>query len=308
MKRKWKILIVLVLALIALLFAAGVVLTKQAFDARFAGHITTKNTWNLFLFDGLQAEECSFASNKGQRLAGVKYSGGDAAPKGVVVFAHGFGAGGQNGYMNVFDRLVKHGYAVFAYDATANDASEGDTIGGLPQGVADLDYAVRFVKQQPEYAGLPVFLMGYSWGAYSVGNVLNFHPDVQGAVILAGFDDSSELCVTEFGGHLGEYGWAAKLLRPCVAAYEWMKFGKYAAVSALSGFEKSDAAVMIVHGGRDTTVPPAIGYEKFYKKYGEDPRFAFVYKENRGHDVMRDAGMLDEALLAEVMAFFDAAL
>ncbi len=308
MKKGWKIPIVLILVFAALLFAAGVVVTKLVFDARFAGHITTKNTWSLFLFDGLQAEECSFVSNKGQRLAGVKYSGGEAEPKGVVVFAHGFGAGGQNGYMNVFARLVKHGYAVFAYDATANDASEGDTIGGLPQGVADLDYAVQYVKQQPEYAGLPVFLMGYSWGAYSVGNVLNFHPDVQGAVILAGFDESSELCVTEFSGTLGKYGWAAKLLQPCVAFYEWTQFGKYSTVSALSGFRKSDAAVMVVHGGRDTTVPPAIGYEKFYKKYGDDPRFTFVYKEKRGHDIMKDAGVLDEALLAEIMEFLDAAL
>ena len=308
MKKGWKIALSTAAALAALGFAAGVITTKLVFKTRFSGHITTYNTWSLFIFDGLQAEECSFVSNRGQKLAGVKYRMEGIQPKGVVVFAHGFGAGGQNGYMNAFYRLAKQGYAVFAYDATANDASEGDGIEGLPQGVADLDHAIAYAKKQPEYAGLPLFLMGYSWGAYSVGNVLNFHPDVQGAAILAGFDDSTELCVTEFGGQLGEYGWVAKLLRPCVATYEWLKFGKYAAVSAMSGFRKSAAPVMIVHGGRDTTVPPAIGYEKFYEKYGEDPRFTFVFKENRGHGVMKDSGQLDEALLADVIAFFDAVL
>ena len=307
MKKGWKIALGTTAAL-ALLFAGGVVMTKKVFEERFAGHITTKNTWALFLFDGLQAEEHTFTSSKGQTLVGTKYSIAGVQPKGVVVFAHGFGAGGQNGYRNVFYRIAKHGYAVFAYDATANDASEGDSIGGLPQGVADLDHALRYVKQQPEYTGLPVLLMGYSWGAYSVGNVLNFHPDVSGAVILAGFDDSAELCVTEFGGQLGKWAWAAKLLQPCVAFYEWTQFGKYAAVSALSGFRKSDAAVMIVHGGRDQTVPIAIGYDKFYKKYGEDPRFTFVRKENRGHDIMKDAGQLDEELLEQILLFFDAAI
>lgn len=308
MKKGWKIVLGTVAALAVLVFVGGVVATKKVFEARFAGHITTRDALPLFLFDGMQAEECTFTSDKGQTLAGTKYSLEGRQPKGVVVFAHGFGAGGQSGYRNIFYRIVKHGYAVFAYDATANDASEGDGINGLPQGVADLDHALQYVKQQPEYGGLPVLLMGYSWGAYSVGNVLNFHPDVSGAVILAGFDESDELCVTEFGGKLGKFGWAAKLLRPCVAFYEWTQFGRYASVSALSGFRKSDAPVMVVHGDRDRTVPIAIGYEKFYKKYGNDPRFTFVCKENRGHDIMKEAGQLDEALLEEILAFFDAAV
>ncbi len=308
MKKGWKITLGIVATLAVLLFAGGIVATKLVFEVRFAGHINTYNTWSLYPFDGLQAEECTFESTEGLTLVGTKYSTADLQPKGVVVFAHGFGAGGQNGYMNVFYRIVRHGYAVFAYDATANDASEGDSIGGLPQGVADLDRAIQYVKQQPEYSGLPILLMGYSWGAYSVGNVLNFHPDVSAAVILAGFNESAEMCITEFGGMLGEYRWAAKLMQPCVEIYERMLFGKYAAVSAMSGFRKSDAAVMVVHGGRDQTVPITIGYDTFYKKYGDDPRFRFVRIENRGHDVMKEYGRLDEALLAEVLAFLDAAV
>ena len=308
MKKGWRIALAAGAGLFVL-FAAGVVVTKTVFETRFSGHITTSsNAWSVYAFDGIQLEECSFFSDKGQMLAGVKYSIEGLQPKGVVVFAHGFGAGGQRGYMDFFHRLMQQGYAVFAYDATANDKSEGDSVGGLPQGVADLDHAIQYAKQQPEYAGLPMFLMGYSWGAYSVGNVLNFQPDVQGAVILSGFDDSAELCVTEFSGQMGRYGWAAKLLRPCVEAYERLLFGKYAAVSAMSGFRKSDAPVMIVHGGKDTTVPPAIGYHKFYAKYGNDPRFTFVYKENCGHNIMRASGYLDEVLLDEIGAFLDSAL
>jgi hypothetical protein len=76
----------------------------------------------------------------------------------------------------------------------------------------------------------------------------------------------------------------------------------------MSGFRKSDAAVMVVHGVQDPTVPITIGYDTFYKKYGDDPRFSFVRVVNRGHDVMKEYGQLDEVLLAEVLAFLDAAV
>ena len=35
------------------------------------------------------------------------------------------------------------GYLVFGYDATANDESGGEIVGGMPQGIADLDKAIN---------------------------------------------------------------------------------------------------------------------------------------------------------------------
>ena len=65
--------------------------------------------------------------------------------------AHGFGGGGHNGYLNVVDYFTKNGYLVFTYDATGNDESEGAAVGGLPQGLIDVDYALRFVKSENAY-------------------------------------------------------------------------------------------------------------------------------------------------------------
>ena len=42
--------------------------------------------------------------------------------------------------------FAKNGYYVFAYDSTGSDASEGEGVGGTPQGVIDLDYAISFVE------------------------------------------------------------------------------------------------------------------------------------------------------------------
>ena len=40
------------------------------------------------------------------------------------------------------------------------------------------DYVLKYVKELPEYKGLPVVLMGHSWGAFCVCNILNFHPEI----------------------------------------------------------------------------------------------------------------------------------
>ena len=193
--------ILLVAASIAAVFFLVImpILTILVYEDNFGERFETADwmAYSVSDFEGLQVEECSFPSNENQLLAGYCYSkaapDGTQPPKGVVVIAHGLGGGGQNTYMDLADYFTSNGYLVFAYDVTGNDKSEGSSVKGLPQGVIDLDYALRYVKQSDVYAGLPIVLFGHSWGGYSVGNVLNCQPDVKAAVLAAGFDRSTEL-------------------------------------------------------------------------------------------------------------------
>lgn len=313
MKREWTKVIKIILGVIVFL-AVMVIVAALAYQANFGNRITTApmEAFSVAAFEGLRAEECRFPSDKGQMLAGWKYSR-EGTPKALVVFAHGYGAGGQIGYVDFFDRLTQEGYAVFAYDATGNDKSEGKGVGGLPQGVADLHHALQYVRTVPEYKDLPVLLTGYSWGAYSTGNVLNFVPDVQGAVMVAGFDRSIEMFVLEGRARAGK---AADILRPFVRVYELLKFGRYAAVSAISGFEKSDAPVMVIQGSADQLVTPALGYDKFYEKYGGTGRVAFMLCPGKTHDILRLYNVteksleygLNEELMQAILAFYDTCL
>ena len=105
---------------------------------------------------GIVAEgptDYTFPSDHGQMLAGYLYSAGEEQ-KGIVVLAHGFGGGGHNSYMDVADCFAKEGWYVFAYDATGTDKSEGEGVGGVPQGVADLDHAISFVEGEDELSDL----------------------------------------------------------------------------------------------------------------------------------------------------------
>lgn len=269
--------------LAAILFVVIPVLTVIIYNDNFGERYETAQ-WTAYSvgdFEGLEVKECSFLSNDGQILAGYQYSKADQQIKGVVVLAHGFGGGGHNTYMDVADYFTSNGYLVFAYDATGNDKSEGDAVEGLPQGVIDLDYALRYVKQADEYRDLPIMLFGHSWGGYCVGAVLNCHPDVKAAVLDAGFDRSTDLIKQQGEAMMG---FGIKLLMPYVSLYERLKFGKYAAYSAIDGFANSNAGVMVIHSKDDTTVLPENGYEKFYYVYGDNPRFFFIEYEDRGHN------------------------
>lgn len=307
-----KILKIAIPAGVALLLAVCMIVmylvAVSIYDGSFNYRCETseEDAFALTDFPALSRERHTFTTYQGHTLVGYLYASATEQTKGVIVFAHGMGAGGQQGYLDIFDILVRGGYAVFAYDATANDESEGDVLGGLPQGYIDLDYAISYVKALPAAADLPILLMGYSWGGLSVANVLNYHPDVAAVVSLAGWNKSMNLI--DYRGQQ-MVGILAKALLPFATVHELEMYGKYAFSTGVRGFENSDCEVMIVHGALDDTIPTKYGYDLYEKKFGEEDRFTFKYYEDRDHDVLHvEEDVLDVALIVECVAFFDAAI
>ena len=236
-------------------------------------------------FDGLKCTEYTFPSDHGQLLAGYLYSAGEDQ-RGTVIIAHGFGGGGHNSYMDCANYFAQHGWYVFAYDATGTDHSEGDGVGGVPQGVIDLDQAISFVEADDDLSGLPVVLFGHSWGGYSVCSVLTFHPEVKAVIECSGFNSSSDMF--ESGGK-SQAGSLIYTMTPFIKIYERFKYGKYAKNTAMDGFDSTDASVMIVHSADDDVIEIEYGYDKYYDKYRDDSRFTFLRFEDRGHnDILND--------------------
>ena len=123
--------------------------------------------------------------------------------------------------------------------------------------------------------------MGYSWGAYSVANVLNYYNDVKAVVSISGFNESLDMIDSHSYSYIGGFN---KVALPFVKIHERIKFGKYAKSSAIDGFGNTDARVMIIHSQDDQSVPIECGYNKYYEKYSDDSRFVFKLFENRGHN------------------------
>lgn len=311
MQQKKKIIIVIVAIVLALVLIGGTIGLYALSVSIYAGSFnyrcqtSEQDAFALADFPALSRDRHTFATMQGHTLVGYLYKSTDVpAPKAVIVFAHGMGGGGQTGYMDIFDFFCARGYYVFAYDATANDESEGEVMGGLPQGFIDLDYAITYAQSLDELQDLPFMLMGYSWGGLSVVNALNTHPEVDAVASLAGWNKSMNM-IDHRGCQM--VGPVAKLLLPFASVYEFFEYGSYAFSTGMKGFGNSDCAVMIVHGEQDDTIPIDYGYGTYYEKYAGDPRFTFKKYPDRDHGVMTlEDGSLDLALMAEIAAFFDA--
>ena len=281
-RSKKKIFLIILLSVTVLLVGGWWIFCVKMYDDNFnvRGDSYEPIMLRLEDFEGLECTEYSFPSDKGQLLAGYMYSSGENQ-QGIVVIAHGFGGGGHNSYMDVANYFAKNGYYVFAYDATGTDKSEGDGIGGVPQGVIDLEHAITFIEEKSEYANLPIVLFGHSWGGYCVCNVLTYHPEVKAVIECSGFNSSSDMF--ESGGK-DQAGSVIYAMTPFIKIHEMVKFGKYATNTAMKGFEASDAAVMVVHSEDDGVIGIEYGYDKYYEKYKDDSRFTFVRFKDRGHN------------------------
>jgi pimeloyl-ACP methyl ester carboxylesterase len=280
-KSKKKIILIVLLCVIALMIIGWWAFCVKMYNDNF--NVRGDSYEPLMLrvedFDGLNCTGYTFPSNKGQNLAGYLYSIGDEQ-RGIVVIAHGFG-GGHNSYMDVAEFFAQNGYYVFAYDATGCDKSEGEGVGGVPQGVIDLDYAISFVEDSNEIPDLPIVLFGHSWGGYCVSSVLTYHPEIKAVIECSGFNRSSDMF--ESGGK-SQAGDVIYTMTPFIRIHELFQYGRYASNTAMDGFDSTGAAVMIVHSADDDVIGIEYGYDMYYEKYQNDSRFTFIRFEDRGHN------------------------
>ena len=278
-----KFLIIFVSIIIVNLVVILPVVTVLIYEGIFSMRYETDESCRFSLddYEGLQCQRNDFLSEE-VTLAGYMYFKENMQVKGVLVLVHGLGGGGHNTYMPFVDYFTSNGYYVFAYDATGNDNSGGKNVEGFPQGIIDLNNALCHVETIEEYQDLPVFLLGHSWGGYSVGNVLCMHPDVKGAVIIAGFNESENLLQYHSEKIVGDT--FIDFLMLYVEAYEQIKFGKeYTDITAIQGMEATNANILIAHSKDDTSVPTKYGYDIFNEKFGDSERFHYVLYEDKGH-------------------------
>lgn len=291
-KSKKRIVLIVLSCILVLLIGGWWFFSVSIYNDNFNKRFESYEPYTLRVedFEGLQRMKYEFPSDKGQMLTGYMYSAG-AAPRGILVIAHGLGAG-HNSYMDCANFFAHNGYLVFAYDATACDESEGDGLGGIPQGVVDLDRALSFVEDSGNFPDLPIVLFGHSWGGYSACSVLTYHPEVRAVIECSGCNRSSDLF--EAGGK-EQAGDLIYAMMPFIKLHERLRYGKYAVDTAMDGFAASDAAIMVVHSEDDGVVPIEYGYDVYYEKYGDDPRFTFVRLKDNGHNfVYDDTTYIDE--------------
>ena len=301
---------VLVIAFLLLLAFA---VEKVAFGNRCEGNAYLQY-FTAADFPNLTADPVAFTGNCGQVLRGNLYTqAGRQDFKALLVFSHGMG-GGHLSYTTELDFFAKRGYLVLAYDNTGTMASEGKSLVGMPQAVSDLRSALAFAKQDVRTKDLPVVLAGHSWGGYTVCRVLYFHPQVKGAVAFSAPDDVPRLLCAQAKAMTGKN---LGFLEPFLRLYERLRFGKATAVRTSEIAAQTDVPLLLLHGGRDTTVRPedAAATQDVLKNrkniqtvlYPEKQHNVYATKEAEQYiaDAFSKLGVLtkDKAKAAEAKAF-----
>ena len=112
----------------------------------------------------LQNREVIEFTNKGETLKGYFYE--VTNPKGVIIIAHGVNNMADGNGAQIQNYFVEHNWDVFAIDLTGCGRSSGNGIKTLHESRYCLSNAVKTMQNYDKAQGLPLFLIGHSWGAY----------------------------------------------------------------------------------------------------------------------------------------------
>ena len=245
-------------------------------------------------FEGLFSDPFSFIGNRGQSLRGNIYYYGERSTERLVIFEHGMGAG-HRAYIKEIEALAKRGFTVLSYDHTGCMESEGESIGGFAQSLADLDCCVKAVKSDPSLSKLSLSVVGHSWGAFSTLNISAIHTDITHIVAMSGFTSVRAMLKQFFKGPL-------RLYVPALYRLECRNVPKYAEYDAIESLKKSKAEALIIHSADDKTVSCKHHFDKMERALKNRPKTIFAKTENKGHNpnFTEGAVRIKDAFFAEL--------
>jgi len=208
--------------------------------------------------------------------------------KGFVILSHGmFGTHVQ--YLLDIAMLAKDGYKVLAYDHYGCGESGGEAPEYLAHGVYVLENVLRDVEERNLAQGLPLFLYGHSWGAYSVSGALKNHPEVKKAVIrsapvsprIAGKD-----VLRHFAPHLYRF-----LFLGYDVAYTLLIPHRFR-ISALRGERKNhETRILMLQAKNDPMVPYAHSLARRFERKGPKNVEVFVTEKGLHNTLLQESGM-----------------
>lgn len=223
-------------------------------------------------FDGLKMQPFSFQNREGNTLRGGLYSYENHDKQPLVVFFHGMG-GGYLAYMAEIEYLCRSGYRVISYDYTGTLSSDGDALGGFCQSLSDGDDALTHIKNN--FPGESIYVMGHSWGGYTAGCMVNLHPDIQKAVLLAPPVSMSALYLQMS---------PVKMIANAMIELEKNKYPAYWEQSVLKDFSQNSKTAVMVIQSRDDKV---ISYDKHFALLQKEEALSnvqFITVENKNHN------------------------
>jgi alpha-beta hydrolase superfamily lysophospholipase len=241
--------LIIVLVSVLVFSAGSLFFIRTLYEENFPRYDKPKYSGYLQFSDvpGYARSVVKFPSGK-TSLAG--YIFGEENTKGLVVIAPGRGEGAEH-YLAQMLYFVDQGWRVFSFDYTGSYASEGENSVGLPQSRIDLEAALAYIQSDIALRHLPVVLWGHSWGGYAVAAVLKDHPEISAVASISGFNSPLGLMDEQVRNRLGVPGYVEY---PYEWAYQTMRFGRSAGMTAIDSINSVGTPVMIIHGSTDDAI------------------------------------------------------
>ncbi len=239
----WLIALICIGALAVILFLLALLCYASAFFKR-----CDKNPL-LKYFDaedfGLTCE--SVELNRGKiNLRGFVYRNQRVDDNGkVIIFAHGMGPG-QAAYTTEIAYFCGLGYRILALDSRGCGLSGGKSIRGMYEGVKTVEAAFGYLQNNG--FGGDIYLLGHSWGAYSV-----LCASVSADKIIAISAPATPVKAI-ISGAARIIGPLAYILSPFWYLIGFFLFGKNGNKSAVRCAKKSKCPKLLVHGDCDSVV------------------------------------------------------
>ena len=223
-------------------------------------------------FPGLEKEPFAVHSSKGHRLQGYFYQYADPKPNRIIVFEHGMGSG-HRGYMKEIEILAKRGYLVYAYDHTGCMESGGETTGGFPQSLIDLNDVLTALKKHAVYKDYDISVIGHSWGGFSALNISKLQPDISHIVAISGFISVEAIMKQTLG-----------VFYQRIYRKEKEKNSEYMRFHAVRTLTRTRSKVLVIHSADDKVVRCKNHFDIMRKALAGYENITFWQVEGKGHN------------------------
>lgn len=224
--------------------------------------------------NGMPRQEVNFPSGD-VMLRGYFYQTNN--PKGLVVVCHGIHSGADD-YLPIICYMWKNGYDVFSFNYRGTYESQGDGTRGMSESLVDLDHALNYLENIPQYGKLPVMLIGHSWGGFAVSSVLSLHTSVKACAVISGFNSGYSM-IQEKGEQYTNHPVAQAagkvvhmfdnkianafadialnspaMSKPFLDSHQTKLFGDYVNYTGVMGINTSGIPVLVAHGNKDMVI------------------------------------------------------
>ena len=249
-KRPVRKIVAVIAVILAVFLCLSFVGAGIIFEVIFRRTATTGNRYEYSRSDGEKYPRSDIEIVSGSELLyGHIYDVADS--RGVVLLCSGFHEDSECHLPEVFF-LADSGYDVVTFDFTGHGQSSGSGLNGFSQARSDVNAALAYIRSSEVFSDEPVFLFGYSMGAYAAAASLADNDNVCGAVCISAFNDPLGYMYSTGISYAGPI---AALGIPFLWLWSRIRCGEDHGMTAIDSINSSGIPVLVLYGSDDETVP-----------------------------------------------------